>query len=102
MSYLLLVFKPAGRLGHAAVPAEDSVDLRHVGGRNRPAESPEVFGHLGGLAKADQRGADDRVAQGPAQGELRQSLAVFLRKRPELLEGGEVAGEMVGAEQGAE
>src|SRR6516165_375608 len=99
MSYLLLVFKPAGRLGHAAVPGEDSVDLRHVRGRNRPAEGPEVFGHLGGLAKADQRRVNDRVAEGPAQCELRQSLAVFPRKRPELLDGSEVAGEMVGAEQ---
>src|SRR5712691_3477819 len=94
-----LIFKPARRHRHAAMPGQDSVDLRHIGGGNGPAESSEVLCHLGRLTKANQRCADHRVAQGPAQCELRQSLAVFRREALEVLDGAQVAGKMLGTKQ---
>src|SRR6516165_513719 len=102
MPYLLLIFEPARRHGHTAVPDKDRVDFRHVGRRDRPAEGAQVFRHLGGLTKADQCSADDRVAQAPAKGELRQGLVVFGRQPLESLDGLEVAGKMLGPEQSAE
>src|SRR6516162_3340539 len=102
MTLAYLIFEPPRRHGHAAVPGEDLIDLSHVGGRNGPAEGAQVFRYLGGLAKADQCGADDWVAQRPAQRKLRQRLAVFCGEALEVLDRLEVAGEMLGAEQGTE
>src|SRR6516164_6407581 len=97
-----LILEPARRHGHTAATLEDSVDLCHVVRRDGPAERAEVFGHLGGLAKADQCGADNRVAQGPAQRELRQGLVVFRCEALEIIDSLQIAGKMFGAEQGAE
>ena len=97
-----LILEPARRHGHTAVPLEDSVDLCHVVRRDGPAERAEVFRHLGRFAKADQCGADDWVAQGPAQCELSQGLVVFRREALEIIDSLEVAGKLLGAEQRAE
>src|SRR6267154_2961076 len=97
-----LIFKPARRYGHAAMPGEDGIDLRHVGGGDSPAEGFQVLHHLGWLAEADQRRADYPVAQGPAQRELREGLVVFRGEALEVLDGVQVAAEMLGTKQGAE
>src|SRR6516162_501083 len=98
----VLVFEPTGRHGYRTVTRQDRVDLFHVGATDFPAERAEIFSHLARRAETDQRRADNRVAQSPAQSELRQGLAVFGRKRPQLLDSGEVALEMLAAEQRAE
>src|SRR5215472_5906811 len=91
-----LIFEPARRLGYAAVPREDGVDLRHVGGRDGPAEGSEVFGNFGRLAKTYQRRADERVAQAPSQCELRQALAVLRCEPFQFLDGGQIARKILG------
>src|SRR5437764_10769496 len=97
-----LIFKPARRHGNAAMPGENSVNLRHIDIGDGPAERSQVLCHLGRFAKADERRAYNRTAQGPAQRELRQSLAVFRREALEILDGCEVAGKMLGPEQSSE
>src|SRR6202047_1851377 len=97
-----LVCEPARRHGYRTVAAENGIDLRHVGAADLPAESAQVLSHLGGRAESDQCGADDRVPQGPAQRELRQTLAVIRGQGLQFLDRGEVAREMLWAEQGSE
>src|SRR5712671_397855 len=97
-----LIFKPTWRYRNAAMPGENRVNLRHIDAGDGPAESSQVFRHLGRFAKADERRAYHRIAQGPAQRELRQSLAVFCREALEIIDGTEVAGKVLGPEQSAE
>src|SRR5215831_16516733 len=97
-----LILQPTRRLGNRAIAGEDSIDLGHIGVADLPAERAQVFTHFGGRAEADQRGADDWVAQCPAQCELRQALAVFGRERLQLLDSGKVAWKVFRPEQRAE
>ena len=82
--------------------SKNGVDLRHVGVTDLPAECAQVLGNLRGRAEADQRRADNRVAQRPAQRQLRQGLAVFRREWLQFLDRGEIAQEVLRAEQGSE
>src|SRR6516164_2663900 len=54
----LLIFEPARRLGHTAVPGEDGVDLGHVGAGDGPAEGAQILAHLFRRSEPDERGAD--------------------------------------------
>src|SRR5436190_13426582 len=84
-----LVFQPTRRHSHRAVASENGIDFGHIGVADLPAESAKVFTHFSGRTEADQCSADDRIAQCPAQGELRQALAVFGSEWPQLLDGSE-------------
>src|SRR5262252_8478089 len=89
-----LIFQPARRYGNHAVPGQNGVYFRDIGVADLPAEGAQVLGDLGGRAEADERRADDRVAQCPAQRELWQALAVFRGEPLQLLDRGEVAREV--------
>src|SRR6266403_2610332 len=102
MMTVALVFEPTRRHGHCTVTRENCVDLGHVVVADLPAERAQVLGHLSGCTKTDQCGADDRVAQRPAQRKLRQALAVFYRQALQLLDRSEVARKILRAEQGSE
>src|SRR6266849_2348455 len=99
LSSSLFVFEPALRHRHRAMAGKDRVDRGHVVRGYVPAQCPEVFLNLGGLAEAHQRRADHWIARGPAQRELRQCLAILGRQSFEFLDGSQIAREMVWAKE---
>src|SRR5882672_11453253 len=98
----LIVFQPAIGFGDGVMTSENGIDFGHVGGVEFPAQSAEVFVDFFGTAGSDEAGADGRVAGGPAQRKLRQRLAVPRGDGFQVLDGCEVAREMIWAEHGAE
>ena len=97
-----LILEPTRRHGDRTVAGENGIDLGHMGVADLPAERTQVFPRFGRRAETDQCRADDRVAQSPAQCELRQSLAVLGLQSFQILDGGQIARELLGSEQGAE
>src|SRR5207237_10440442 len=61
-----LVLQPTRRHGHRAVAGENGIDFGHIGVADLPAERAEVFNYFSSCAEADQRLANNRIAQSPA------------------------------------
>ena len=96
------VLDPVVRDRVDAVPGEDGVDLGQVLGRQLPAEGADVVLQLGHVAETDERGAHHRGRGGPPQGQLREAATLAGGQLLQLLDHGEVVGELLLAEEGVE
>src|SRR5580693_4981272 len=99
---IVLILEPAGRNRYCTMAGEECVDRGQVLCGDGPAERAQIFFDFRRVTEADERGADDGIAGGPAECELRQRLVIFGRQGFELVDCLQVAREFVGPKERAE